>query len=314
MKKWISMLLALAMCVGLAAPAYAEELETPYTEPGQEETGATVYWWGTSDPIWEEVETEGGVVRTLQFVGPDLMSADTFSTFSAQRALLENCPICGKNNWRGEPQDGPYACEDDGDSSTHIAHYLVPLTCQTPGCMSVKWDEFSQREAHSMDFDGYQGSNYHRGSLHYVGYQYHCTVCGYVETRYESTPCPGNAKGEGCIFAIHDRVEPPVEVESVAPGEDMTTPEESDVPEEVIPPEEEPTPEEVTAPEETVIPEETDMPEEVVVPEETENPEGVTPEEADVPEETEPAEEVPEPGETLPPEDPPIPEETSKAE
>lgn len=135
------------------------------------------------------------------------------------------------------------------DGSTHKSTYNYSCVC---GATKTE----PETESHSMDFDGYQGSDYHKGTFHYVGYQYHCTACGYLETRYESTPCPGNNKGEGCVFAIHYRVEPPVEVEGTDPVEDAALPEDVTTPEDVMEPDETVTPEEITTPEETTGPEE----------------------------------------------------------
>lgn len=78
--------------------------------------------------------------------------------------------------------------------------------------------EADPAEPHSMDKVGYTGNNYHKGTLHYLEYKYRCTVCTYTRTEYETTPCPGNNNGEGCVFFVN-KVEPPDEGMSTAPGE-----------------------------------------------------------------------------------------------
>lgn len=227
-RKLVSVLLALTMCVGLAIPAFAEEAgELPIPEETvliseevhkYEEVGYEAFSCGTAGLNWKEVATEDGIVRVAECCAGEPMPTDSLSSMAGIPG--GNCPQCGQDNFRGEPQDSPYMIESDGNPSTHIAHYWIPYTCQTGGCWYVRWVDSPVRESHSLNKTDF-GSDYHRGSLHYIEWYCVCNDCGDQTTKWESQPCPGNNNGEGCVFGIN-KEKPPVE------EQDVTEPEETD--------------------------------------------------------------------------------------
>lgn len=67
-------------------------------------------------------------------------------------------------------------------------------------------------EAHTMKQMGGTGNNYHKAgsNLHFFEYEYKCTQCDYITTRWESLTCPGGPDG-GCTIPITG-VKPPIEI------------------------------------------------------------------------------------------------------
>lgn len=117
-----------------------------------------------------------------------------------------SCGVCGETKTKPEASE-PHSWDQVGtDNNSCVGSNHAVIRSYKCKCGETKTETESL-----MNCTGYTGDNYHRGTLHYVGYGYYCTACRYSETRYESMSCPGNNNGVGCVFYITHKVEPPVE-------------------------------------------------------------------------------------------------------
>lgn len=163
-----------------------ENLEILLAQELTDGTSALISWHcDSSNLVCEEVETENGITR----IGYGTIVIDNYSIMEV--AELDNCSVCGKNNWGpGTEKDPEY--KNPGNASTHTVVYTTIYVCKTAGCNGGLAVVSTGTELHSMVEVGYTDNDYHAGKFHYAEYLKRCTQCDYKTTYWKYYLCPGN--------------------------------------------------------------------------------------------------------------------------